>query len=93
MAASLVAAAPVIPLSILPFLIFLHSPAYMVHQVEEHTGGRFRRFAIENIFGGRDALTVTAILVVTCRSSGASTCCPSTPPACGDPPGAWSPLR
>lgn len=64
MAASLVAAAPVIPLSILTFLIFLHSPAYMIHQVEEHTGGRFRKFTNEHVFGGRNALTVTTVLVI-----------------------------
>lgn len=64
MAASLVAAAPVIPLSPPLFLIFLHSPFYMIHQVEEHTGDRFRRFANDNLFGGRDALTVASVLVI-----------------------------
>ena len=45
-------------------LIFLCSPAYMVHQVEEHTHDRFRRFFNQRLFGGRDALTVTDVLVV-----------------------------
>lgn len=45
-------------------LLFLHSPAYMVHQVEEHTGDRFRSFVNERVFGGRDALTVAAVLVI-----------------------------
>ncbi|MEX2319368.1 MAG: HXXEE domain-containing protein [Bauldia sp.] len=45
-------------------LIFLCSPAYMVHQVEEHTGDRFRRFFNQRLFGGRDALTVADVLVV-----------------------------
>ncbi|RUX04937.1 HXXEE domain-containing protein [Mesorhizobium sp. M2A.F.Ca.ET.037.01.1.1] len=64
MAASLVAVAPVVPLPLPVFLIFLHSPVYMVHQVEEHTGDRFRKFANEHVFGGRDALTVASVLVI-----------------------------
>ncbi|TPJ56630.1 HXXEE domain-containing protein [Mesorhizobium sp. B2-7-1] len=64
MAASLIAAAPVVPLSLPVFLIFLHSPVYMVHQVEEHTGDRFRKFANEHVFGGRDALTAGSVLII-----------------------------
>ncbi|MBZ9817318.1 HXXEE domain-containing protein [Mesorhizobium sp. CA7] len=64
MAASLIAAAPVLSLPLPVFLIFLHSPFYMVHQVEEHAGDRFRKFANENVFGGRDALTVASVLVI-----------------------------
>ena len=45
-------------------LIFLHSPGYMLHQVEEHTGDRFRSFVNQRIFGGRNALSVSAVLVV-----------------------------
>lgn len=45
-------------------LIFLHSPGYMIHQVEEHTGDRFRRFVNQRIFGGRDALSIAAVLVI-----------------------------
>lgn len=64
MAASLIAVAPIVSLSLPVFLIFLHSPFYMVHQVEEHTGDRFRKFANENVFGGRDALTVASVLII-----------------------------
>ena len=64
MAASLIAAAPVIALPLPVFLIFLHSPAYMVHQVEEHAGDRFRRFVNENVFAGRNALSVALVLVI-----------------------------
>jgi hypothetical protein len=45
-------------------LIFLHSPAYMLHQVEEHAGDRFRTFVNQRVFGGRDALSTTAVLVI-----------------------------
>ena len=45
-------------------LTFLHSPGYMFHQVEEHTGDRFRTFVNQRIFGGRDALSVPAVLVI-----------------------------
>jgi hypothetical protein len=45
-------------------LIFLHSPTYMAHQVEEHSGDRFRTFVNQRIFGGRNALTVAAVLVI-----------------------------
>lgn len=31
-------------------LIFLHSPGYMLHQIEEHSGDRFRAFVNERIF-------------------------------------------
>lgn len=64
MAAALIATAPVLPLPLPVFLIFLHSPFYMVHQVEEHTDDRFRRFVNENVFAGRDALGVAAVLVI-----------------------------
>jgi len=45
-------------------LIFLHSPVYMIHQVEEHTRDRFRTFINDAAFGGRDALSVAAVLVI-----------------------------
>jgi len=66
MAASLLA---ILPLMLTAFalplvLIFLHSPAYMLHQVEEHTGDRFRTFVNQRIFGGRDALSAAAVLVI-----------------------------
>lgn len=43
-------------------LIYLHAPIYMLHQVEEHTGDRFRRFVNDQIYGGVDALTPAAVL-------------------------------
>lgn len=64
MAAALIATAPVLVLSLPVFLIFLHSPVYMAHQVEEHTHDRFRSFVNENVFAGRDALSVAAVLVI-----------------------------
>lgn len=66
MAAALVAAVPLLvvtaPLALL--LIFLHSPAYMLHQVEEHAGDRFRRFANAVVFGGREGLSTAGVLVI-----------------------------
>jgi hypothetical protein len=43
-------------------LIYLHSPGYMVHQVEEHTGDRFRTFINQRIFHGVEALTTVDVL-------------------------------
>jgi hypothetical protein len=37
-------------------------PVYMFHQVEEHTGDRFRNFVNEKIFGGIEALSHAAVL-------------------------------
>lgn len=37
-------------------------PVYMFHQVEEHTGDRFREFVNRKVFGGVDALTPLAVL-------------------------------
>lgn len=45
-------------------LIFSFGPAYMAHQLEEHCGDRFRRFANMNFFHGRDALTKATVLWV-----------------------------
>jgi len=66
MAAALLALVPVLcePLALPVLLIFLHSPAYMVHQVEEHAGDRFRRFTNDVVFGGREALTTASVLVI-----------------------------
>lgn len=64
MAAALLTVAPVLGLPPMVSLIFLHSPVYMLHQVEEHAGGRFQAFANQRIFGGLEALTVTAILII-----------------------------
>jgi Protein of unknown function with HXXEE motif len=41
-------------------LIMLQLPIYMVHEWEEHTGDRFRKYINQNIAGGRDALTPNA---------------------------------
>jgi hypothetical protein len=43
-------------------LIFVMLPAYMFHQVEEHTGDRFRVFVNQHIFHGVEALTHLAVL-------------------------------
>lgn len=66
MAAALLAVLPLLYAAFaLPLvLIFLHSPAYMLHQVEEHTGDRFRTFINQRVFGGREALSVAAVLVI-----------------------------
>lgn len=45
-------------------LVYLQLPAYMLHQVEEHAGDRFRRFVNETIGGGKDVLTTEAVLVI-----------------------------
>jgi hypothetical protein len=37
-------------------------PAYMFHQVEEHTGDRFRVFVNQHVFHGAEALTPLAVL-------------------------------
>ena len=47
--ASLCAVAPVIPFSLLSFLVFLHSRVYMFQRVEDHTGAQFQAFAEEGI--------------------------------------------
>ncbi len=59
MAATLLAILPLVQAAYaLPLvLIFLHSPGYMLHQVEEHTGDRFRTFVNQRLFGGRNALS------------------------------------
>ncbi|CAL79209.1 hypothetical protein; putative membrane protein [Bradyrhizobium sp. ORS 278] len=68
MAAALLVLVPLLaadwPLALL--LIFLHSPGYMIHQVEEHTGDRFRSFVNRVMFGGREALTTGDVLWVNC---------------------------
>lgn len=44
--------------------VFLMLPVYMVHQVEEHAGDRFRRFVNKRIAGVPNALTTPAVVVV-----------------------------
>ncbi len=43
-------------------LIFVQTPIYMFHQVEEHTGDRFRIWVNNNLFHGVPPLTDEAIL-------------------------------
>lgn len=43
-------------------LIFSMLPAYMFHQVEEHTGDRFRAFVNQRVFNGVEGLTRLAVL-------------------------------
>lgn len=45
-------------------LVYLQLPLYMLHQLEEHAGDRFRRFVNDRMAGGRDALTPRATLVI-----------------------------
>jgi hypothetical protein len=65
-AAALLAFAPVLareePVGL--WLIFLHSPGYMIHQVEEHYHDRFRAFVNQTMFGGREALTTGDVIAV-----------------------------
>jgi hypothetical protein len=51
--------APQMPWPVL--LTFLLSPAYMLHQIEEHWQDRFRRFVNQRLFGGVEALTPAAV--------------------------------
>jgi hypothetical protein len=43
-------------------LIYSLLPAYMFHQVEEHSGDRFREFVNRRLFGGTEGLTHLAVL-------------------------------
>ena len=45
-------------------LIFLHLPAYMLHQLEEHDGDRFRRFFNETMGHGREVLSPMAVFFI-----------------------------
>ncbi|MEW5421770.1 HXXEE domain-containing protein [Amorphus sp. 3PC139-8] len=48
-----------------PFLlVFLQLPIYMLHQLEEHAGDRFRRYLNETMAGGREALTTPAVVLI-----------------------------
>ena len=62
----LLAMAPVQQAVMPPWLlwVFLAQPLYMMHQLEEHVGDRFRRFVNERIAGGAEALTPAAIAVI-----------------------------
>src|SRR5437899_3075970 len=43
-------------------LIFAQLPCYMLHQVEEHTGDRFRTWVNQRVFGGVEALNRESVL-------------------------------
>jgi hypothetical protein len=45
-------------------VIYLQLAVYMLHQLEEHAGDRFRRFVNDRVAGGREALTPEATLVI-----------------------------
>lgn len=45
-------------------LIYLASPIYMLHQVEEHLGDRFRTYVNSVVFGGVEALTPGDVLLI-----------------------------
>jgi hypothetical protein len=64
MAAALVALWPVVSLGWPAALsvLYLALPAYMLHQVEEHAGDRFRRFVNTVVCGGREGLTAEDVL-------------------------------
>jgi len=62
----LLAMAPVQQAVMPPWLlwVFLAQPLYMMHQLEEHVGDRFRRFVNERLAGGAEALTPAAVAVI-----------------------------
>ena len=43
-------------------LVYLAWPVYMLHQVEEHSGDRFRAYVNARVFGGLEALTTLDVL-------------------------------
>lgn len=45
-------------------LVWLVLPVYMLHQLEEHDGDRFRHFVNATIGGGREALSVRDVFVI-----------------------------
>ena len=45
-------------------LVYLASPIYMLHQVEEHLGDRFRSYVNKVVFGGVEALSTSDVLVI-----------------------------
>lgn len=64
MAAALAALWPAASLGWPPALsvLYLALPAYMLHQVEEHAGDRFRSFVNTVVCGGREGLTTADVL-------------------------------
>ena len=45
-------------------LVFLQLPIYMLHQLEEQTSDRFRRYVNDHLAAGREALTTAAEVVI-----------------------------
>lgn len=45
-------------------MIYLAGPVYMLHQVEEHWGDRFRSYVNTVVFGGVEALTTGDVLMI-----------------------------
>jgi len=45
-------------------LVYLQLPIYMLHQLEEHDGDRFRLFVNEVLGKGREVLSKTAVFVI-----------------------------
>lgn len=62
----LLALVPIIAgsVSLALLVIYLSLPVYMLHQAEEHTGDRFRRFVNSQLGHGRDVLTAGAVVVI-----------------------------
>ena len=50
--------------TIVATLIFLHLPAYMFHQYEEHDDDRFRRFFNAVIGKGREVLSLQDVFFI-----------------------------
>ena len=49
---------------LLEILTFLHLPAYMLHQWEEHDADRFRLFVNKEIGQGREVLSPLAVFII-----------------------------
>ncbi|MEW6146116.1 MAG: HXXEE domain-containing protein [Thermodesulfobacteriota bacterium] len=51
-------------LSLPLLLVYLQLPVYMIHQVEEHHGDRFRRYVNGVMANGREVLSTEAVVVI-----------------------------
>jgi len=51
-------------IGLVPFLVYLTLPFYMLHQFEEHAGGQFKAFVNKNVGRGREVLSDRAIFRV-----------------------------
>jgi uncharacterized protein with HXXEE motif len=62
----LLAIAPVFAAAVgLPLLlVYLQLPVYMLHQLEEHYDDRFRKYVNDLVAGGREALSIPAVVVI-----------------------------